>query len=189
MVLAIKMVTPKGVVETRVVPKSSNGIDVKGFFVGSEGILGVITEVTVAVHLIAEAREIYGYLFHSFEDGVNALKEISDSPATPLFMRLNDVNKTGLSFAFKEEKKTSMLNDLFTGAFKSYLKNIKKLDFDTCCMLLIGYEGKREVVDKDIKFTKKILLKNKGISLGTSPAASFEKSKYDFPYVERLRHG
>lgn len=183
MVLAVRMVTPKGLVETRVVPKSSNGIDVKGFFVGSEGILGVITEVTVAVHPLAESREIYGYLFHDFEDGVKALKDISDSPVTPLFMRLNDVNKTGLSFAFKEDKKTSLFNKLFTAGFKSYLKNIKKLDFNTCCMLLVGYEGKKEVVERDIKFTKKILLARGAMSLGTSPAASFEKSKYDFPYV------
>ena len=183
MVLAIKMVTPQGVVETRVVPKCSNGIDVNSFFVGSEGILGVITEVTVAVHPIAESREIYGYLFHDFESGVNALKEISDSEITPLFMRLNDINKTGLSFAFKEELKGSPFKNMVTEAFKFYLQKIKRIDFDTCCMLLIGYEGKKHVVDNDIRRSKKIFHKYRAASLGTSPAASFEKTKYDFPYV------
>ena len=183
MVVAIKMVTPKGVITTRVVPKCSNGIDVKNFFVGSEGILGVITEVTVAVHPMAESRKIYGYLFHNFEDGVASLKEISDSSVTPLFMRLNDINKTGLSFAFKEEKKVSFMEASVTKLFKSYLKNVKRLNFDTCCMLLIGYEGESEKVEHEIRFTKKIFKKHNAISLGTKPGKSFEKGKYDFPYV------
>jgi alkyldihydroxyacetonephosphate synthase len=43
MVIALRMVTPAGVLATRIVPKSSNGIDVNHLCIGSEGSLGVIT--------------------------------------------------------------------------------------------------------------------------------------------------
>ena len=50
MVISLRMVTPSGTIVTRTVPKSSNGIDVRHLCIGSEGILGVITEVVVKVH-------------------------------------------------------------------------------------------------------------------------------------------
>jgi alkyldihydroxyacetonephosphate synthase len=49
MVVALRMVTPAGPIETRTVPKASNGIDVRAFCVGSEGTLGIITEAVLSV--------------------------------------------------------------------------------------------------------------------------------------------
>ena len=69
MVIALRMVTPVGVLATRVVPKSSNGIDVNHLCIGSEGTLGVITEATMRVHPRAEAHRTHGYLFPDFEGG------------------------------------------------------------------------------------------------------------------------
>jgi alkyldihydroxyacetonephosphate synthase len=74
MVVALRMVTPSGTIETRTVPRSSNGIDVKHFCIGSEGTLGVITEAVMQVHRIPEVRLPYGYLFPNFEDGVHAIR-------------------------------------------------------------------------------------------------------------------
>ncbi|HEY7027113.1 MAG TPA: FAD-binding oxidoreductase, partial [Gemmatimonadales bacterium] len=73
MVVALRMVTPSGTIETRTVPRSSNGIDVKHLCIGSEGTLGVITEAVMQVHRIPEIRLPYGYLFPDFEEGVNAI--------------------------------------------------------------------------------------------------------------------
>ena len=75
MVISLHMVTPSGTIVTRTVPKSSNGIDVNQICIGSEGILGVITEVTMQVHHITECRAIYGYLFPDFESGGKAIQE------------------------------------------------------------------------------------------------------------------
>src|SRR5208282_2463754 len=58
MVIAVRMVTPDGVLVTRAVPKSSNGIDVKHICIGSEGTLGVITEATMRVHPRPETRTV-----------------------------------------------------------------------------------------------------------------------------------
>jgi hypothetical protein len=53
MVVHIRMVTPIGTVEKSCqVPRISSGPDIHQFILGSEGILGVITEVTVKVQRI-----------------------------------------------------------------------------------------------------------------------------------------
>ena len=75
MVIALRMVTPVGVLATRTVPKSSNGIDVNHLCIGSEGTLGVITEATMRVHPRPESRRTHGYLFPEFEAGIEAMHE------------------------------------------------------------------------------------------------------------------
>ncbi len=83
MVVALRMVTPGGTIETRVVPRSSNGIDVKHLCIGSEGTLGVITEATMQVHRIPEVRLPYGYLFPEFEQGVHAIRACVEADCMP----------------------------------------------------------------------------------------------------------
>jgi alkyldihydroxyacetonephosphate synthase len=101
MVLALRMVTPLGVLGTRTVPKSSNGIDVNHLCIGSEGTLGVITEATMRVHPRPGVRRTHGYLFMEFEGGIAAMHECVRKECTPSMSRLNDPDKTALSLAFK----------------------------------------------------------------------------------------
>ena len=75
MVVALRMVTPEGVLATRTVPKSSNGIDVNHLCIGSEGTLGVITEATMRVHPRPEPPSCPRYLFPEFEGGIAAMRE------------------------------------------------------------------------------------------------------------------
>jgi alkyldihydroxyacetonephosphate synthase len=103
MVLSLRMVTPNGTIVTRTVPKSSNGIDVNHICIGSEGILGVITEATMRVHKLPEYRVPYGYLFPDFESGVKAIYECVEKYCPPVVTRLNDAGKTALSFAYKSK--------------------------------------------------------------------------------------
>jgi len=52
-----------------------NGADLTGIFIGSAGIFGVITEVTVWVEPEFEAKDFGTYCFSSLEDGTKALLE------------------------------------------------------------------------------------------------------------------
>ena len=101
MVIALRMVTPVGVLATRIVPKSSNGINVNHLCIGSEGTLGVITEATMRVHPRSELRRTHGYLFLDFESGIGAMHECVRKECVPSMFRLNDADKTALSLAFK----------------------------------------------------------------------------------------
>lgn len=181
MVLAMRLVTPSGTLVTRTVPKSSNGINVNHLGVGSEGILGVITEVTVQVHPLPACKQFYGYLFPNFEAGVAAIYESVKQGCAPSMTRLNDIEKTALSFAYKT--KTTYLKNLMATIFKWYLRAIRRFDFNTACLMLVAYEGSHKNVRRQLKKVNRIYRTFGGVNLGTSPGQAFEKGKYDFPYL------
>jgi len=97
LVLALKVVLPTGVVvETREVPKSSTGFDVKSLFIGAEGTLGVITEALLRIHPLPEKRVILMYSFNSFEQAYKSLLKVFRSGLTPTTSYAeNSIDKQG----------------------------------------------------------------------------------------------
>src|ERR1700685_3984889 len=139
MVIALRMVAPGGVLATRTVPKSSNGIDVNHLCIGSEGTLGVITEATMQVHPRPESRRTHGYLFPEFEAGIEAMHECVRQECVPSMLRLSDPDKTALSLAFKPP--SSPLAQAASKVMKGYLR---AKGFDSrACLMLTTFEGSK----------------------------------------------
>jgi alkyldihydroxyacetonephosphate synthase len=180
MVVALRMVTPEGVLATRTVPKSSNGIDVNHLCIGSEGTLGVITEATLQVHPRPESRLVPAYLFPEFEAGLQAMRECVRKECMPSMVRLNDPDKTALSLAFKPP--SSRLSQAASKIFKRYLQ-VKGFDLPRACLMLTSFEGRRDDVTRQLRQVNAIYRKFGGVSLGSSSGRSFEATKYDFPHI------
>ena len=181
MVISLRMVTPSGTIITRTVPKSSNGIDIKHLCIGSEGILGVITEVVVQVHHKPEKEDWYGWLFPDFTSGLDAIHECHRGDCMPTVTRLNDPKKTALSFAFKHPK--TGIKDKIAKAFKWYIGNVKKIDFNQCCLMVVKYEGTPQAFSRIKNRVTAIYKKHRGVCLGAEPGRSFAKVKFDFPHL------
>lgn len=180
MVIALRMVTPVGVLATRVVPKSSNGVDVNHLCIGSEGTLGVITEAIMRVHPRSELRRTHGYLFLDFESGIQAMHECVRKECVPSMFRLNDPGKTALSLAFKPP--SSRLSQAVAGAMKSCLR-VKGFDFTRACLMLTTFEGSKASVGRQHDQVSAIYRRFGAVDLGTSSGKSFESTKYDFPHI------
>jgi alkyldihydroxyacetonephosphate synthase len=180
MVIALRMVTPEGVLATRTVPKSSNGIDVNHLCLGSEGTLGVITEATMRVHSRPEARIVPAYLFPEFEGGLQAMRECVNRECKPSMVRLNDPEKTALSLAFKPA--SSRLSQTAGKIFKRYLR-VRGFDLPRACLMLTAFEGRGKDVARQLREVNTIYRKFGGVSLGPSAGKSFESTKYDFPHI------
>jgi len=181
MVLALRMVTPAGTIVTRTVPKSSNGVDVNHMCIGSEGIFGVITEATMQVHRIPECRDFYGYLFPDFESGVKAVNMCVEKECPPMITRLNDPGKTALSFAYKTPSTGIKVH--LSKLVKAYIKYVKKFESGKLCLMICAFEGDKHKFKEHKKKVNAIYKKFGAIKLGTDPGRSFERSKYDFPYL------
>jgi alkyldihydroxyacetonephosphate synthase len=180
MVMALRMVSPAGVLATRIVPKSSNGIDVNHLCIGSEGSLGVITEATMRVHLRSELRRTHGYLFRDFEAGIEAMHECVRKECVPSMMRLNDPDKTALSMAFKSP--SSGLSQAASKVVKGYLR-VKGFDFTRACLMLTTFEGSKAHVARQHSQVSAIYRRFGAVDLGSSSGKSFESTKYDFPHI------
>jgi alkyldihydroxyacetonephosphate synthase len=180
MVIAVRMVTPEGVLQTRVVPKSSNGIDVNHLCIGSEGTLGVITEATMRVHARPESRQVRGYLFPEFEGGIDAMHECVSQECMPAMVRLNDPDKTALSLAFRPS--ASRFTKIGDSLFKTYLR-AKGFARSKSCLMLIAVDGSPRGASRVLKQVEAIYQKCGAVGLGAGAGKSFEATKYDFPHI------
>jgi alkyldihydroxyacetonephosphate synthase len=84
------MLTPSGVLETRRVPASGAGPDPARWVLGSEGILGIVTEAWMRVVPRPTWRASASVHFARFEDGVRAARRLSQSGLFPSNCRLLD---------------------------------------------------------------------------------------------------
>ena len=71
-------------------PRSAVGPDLNQLFVGSEGVLGVITSALLRLRPAAVAERRAAYSFASFTDGLEACRRILRRGATPAVLRLYD---------------------------------------------------------------------------------------------------
>lgn len=97
-----RVVLPGKVIVIRPLPSTSSGPSVREMILGSEGRLGVITEVWVNVHRLPENRVIVGYLFPNWRAALAAMHAISESDAAPSVTRVSDANETAFSFALQK---------------------------------------------------------------------------------------
>jgi alkyldihydroxyacetonephosphate synthase len=181
MVLSVRMATPAGTIETRAVPRASNGIDVNRLCIGSEGTLGIITEIVLDVHRLPERRDSYGYLFPDFSSGIHAMYRCQRENCVPVLTRLNDPVKTALSFAYRARQ--PFLRRQAGRLMKLYIEKIRAIDLQKSCLMIVGFEGDKKSFSSERRRADSIYRKFGAVPLGASPGRAFQEGKYDFPYL------
>nr|CAD66418.1 alkyl-dihydroxyacetonephosphate synthase [Suberites domuncula]CAD79441.1 dihydroxyacetonephosphate synthase [Suberites domuncula] len=165
LVVRVRMVTPRGTVERSILgPRNSVGPDVQQFVIGSEGILGVITEVTMRIRPLPEVRRYGSVVFPSFQPGVEFMREVARQRCAPASIRLMDNWQFQMGQAMKPA----------ASVFKSFTDALKKLyvtkfkGFDpyemVACTLL--FEGAAEEVAIQERRIYEIAAKFGGIPAG-----------------------
>jgi alkyldihydroxyacetonephosphate synthase len=96
---SLRVVTPAGVNESRRLPGSGAGPSPDRMFLGSEGILGVITEAWMRVQDRPTFRASASVRFPSFEAGVAAARAIAQAALFPANCRLLDPGEAASSAA------------------------------------------------------------------------------------------
>ncbi len=94
-----RMVTPSGVLESRRLPGSGAGPSPDRLTIGSEGILGVITEASMRLQDRPTFRASSSVEFSNYKDALNALRVISQSGLFPANCRLLDSNEAVMNGA------------------------------------------------------------------------------------------
>jgi alkyldihydroxyacetonephosphate synthase len=90
LVESVRALTPTGAWESRRLPGSGAGPSPDGLMLGSEGILGVITEAWVRVQPKPAFRAARAVRFKDFMNGCDAVRELAQSGLNPANCRLVD---------------------------------------------------------------------------------------------------
>src|SRR5258708_28192030 len=93
----MRVVTPAGVVESRRLPGWGAGPSADRMFLGSEGILGVITEAWMRVQDRVRFKASAGVHFSSFASGAEAVRAVAQAGLYPTNCRLLDPGEAMIS--------------------------------------------------------------------------------------------
>ncbi|KFA92957.1 FAD-binding oxidoreductase [Archangium violaceum] len=97
LVQSTRMLTPRGLYETRRLPASGAGPSPDRLVLGSEGTLGVITEAWVRLQSRPRFRASASVHFSEFDAAVRAVRELSQSGLHPSNCRLLDAQESFLN--------------------------------------------------------------------------------------------
>lgn len=101
----ITLVTSIGVMEKScLAPRVSIGPDFNQVVIGSEGTLGVITNVVVKIHKAPPVKEYGSIIFPNFELGVKFMQEVSKLSMKPTNIRLIDNMHIQMGIALEPHK-------------------------------------------------------------------------------------
>ncbi|KAG9338610.1 hypothetical protein JZ751_025448 [Albula glossodonta] len=165
-VIHIKMVTPRGVIEKSCQgPRMSTGPDIHHFILGSEGTLGVITEVTMKIRPIPEYQKYGSVVFPNFEQGVACLREVAKQRCAPASIRLMDNAQFQFGHALKPQV-SSIFTSFLDGLKKFYITKFKGFDPHRLCVATLLFEGDRERVLQHEKQVYDIAAKFGGLAAG-----------------------
>lgn len=165
-VVRIRMVTPQGTVEKSCqVPRMSTGPDIHHFILGSEGTLGVITEVSLRIRPVPQTK-IYGsVVFPTFEAGIHALREVAKQRCAPASIRLMDNEQFRFGQALKGTE-GSFFRSLIDGIKALYLTKFKGFDPNKLAVATLLFEGSSDEVLLQQKKIYEISAKFGGIPAG-----------------------
>ena len=173
LVVALRAATPSGELTTLAVPASAAGPDLRELLLGSEGVLGVITDVTLRVRPRPAQQRYDAYSLPGFAAGTEALRELEQSGAAPDVARLSDEPETRISLALGSRPAA-------TRALRTY---VRARGQRAGCLAILGFDGDPGQVARRRSRARAILRRHRAIALGPAPGAAWAKGRFHGAYV------
>ena len=168
MVVGLTAATPAGELRLGTAPASAAGPDLRQLLLGSEGILGVITAVTVRVRRAPEVCVHDGWRWPSFAAGATAARTLAQAGLLPTVLRLSDETETAVNLADPDAVGGS------SGVGS---------DGAAGCLMIAGFEGTPEAVAARHDAVTAVLAGLGGTDLGEEPGRAWAAGRYGAPYL------
>jgi alkyldihydroxyacetonephosphate synthase len=172
LVVGVRCATPVG--EIRVVhgAGSAAGPDLLALLTGSEGTLGILTEVSLRVQPAPEIEVHEAFVAPSFASGASTLRALMWAGIAPDIVRLSDADETRTALAHQRGWKTQVLGRIL--ALRGY---------ESPCLLILGWEGTGASVARRRGAVTELLTSRRIVRLGRSAGASWARGRFHGPYL------
>jgi len=170
-VLALRCATPLGDLATLGAPGTAAGPSLREIVVGSEGALGVITEVALRVRPAPVERRHEGFLFHSFAEGCDALRGLVQNGLAPQIARLSDEDETRMA--------TTMAGG--AGLAGALVQRVR--GYEEGALLIAGWEGSEETVARERARAVPLLKRAGAMAIGRGAGDAWAASRFAGPHV------
>jgi len=174
LVSSVRMVSPAGEMHTLETPHSAAGPALRELIVGSEGVLGVIPDVTVRVREAPSARRYEAWFAESFEAGAEIVRSMAQAGTLPDVVRVSDEDETRVSLALTGPRGAA------GRAFEGYLRLRRR---SGGCMVIVGLEGDGESVARRRALAVRRLRAAGAAYIGQGAGRAWERGRYHGPYL------
>jgi alkyldihydroxyacetonephosphate synthase len=178
LVRSVRAATPAGELETLLVPATAAGPDLRQLLVGSEGVLGVITEATLRVRRRPERGRYEAWSVPDFATGARALRLLEQHEVAPDIARLSDAPETRLSLALAGDGAGPRALERYLG-LRGHAGG---------CLIITGWEGGAEIGARR-HAAAKVLREAGAISLAAPIGRAWRKGRFHGPYLRDVLMG
>jgi alkyldihydroxyacetonephosphate synthase len=173
-VTALALATPVGELRTLLTPHTAAGPSLRELALGSEGVLGAITEVTVRVRPAPAERRYEGWFARDFATGREIVRSLAQDDALPDVTRLSDEAETRVTLGL------SGTTGAKRAALDAYLRLRRRAGG---CLMICGWEGDREAVDRRHSLAARLLRRGGAVPLGASAGNTWDHGRFAGPYM------
>ena len=172
LVAGARLATPVGSWQVGRAPASAAGPDLLGMVLGSEGVLGVITELTLRVRPAPEAKHYEGWSFPSLPRGLEGLRQLARAELLPDIARLSDPDETRANIVMSGSAKVNSLQAL-----------LRARGHGAGCLLIVGWEADPGTVSVRRRAASSLLRRYEAVRIGRKVGQSWLANRYSGPYV------
>jgi alkyldihydroxyacetonephosphate synthase len=182
MVQGLRFAAPAGDLALAAMPASAAGPDLRRLLVGSEGTLGVISELSLRVRRKPRERLFEGAFFESFATGAQALRALAQERVAPAVVRLSDEPETRMSLALAG-----------AGGVKRRLGRayLGLRGYGAGALAILGFEGEGEALERNRRRVLELVRGHGGLPVGRAVGEAWAAQRFAAPYLrdELLTHG
>jgi alkyldihydroxyacetonephosphate synthase len=182
LVLGLRLAAPSAEIDLQALPATAAGPGLRQLLVGSEGTLGVISELALRVRPAPRERVYEGVFFADFAAGEQALRALAREHALPDVARVSDEQETRMSLALAG---SGGVKGRLGGAY------LNLRGYSGGCLAILGFEGSEEDVRSRRARAHTLVRAHGGLAVGRAPGEAWLKGRFSAPYLrdELLTHG
>jgi alkyldihydroxyacetonephosphate synthase len=174
LVSSVRLLAPNGEISTLETPHTAAGPALRELVIGSEGVLGVIPDVSVRVRPAPPVRRYEAWMAESFEAGAEIVRALAQGPGLPEIIRVSDEEETQGSLALSGPR------GLSGRLFQGYLGARRRRGG---ALMIVGFEGDGESVARKRALTVRGLRDGGAAYLGRAAGRAWEHGRYQGPYL------
>ena len=170
-----RLATPRGTLAVGGWPASSAGPDLREAVLGSEGRLGLLTDVSLRVRPRAAHERFHAIFFPHWEAGLQAVRELAQGGAALSMLRYSSAVETETQLALVEGHERAL-------AWLARYLRWRGVGAGAC-LLMAGVTGS----ERETRQARAALLdcarRHRGVHAGTSIGSSWAKNRFRAPYL------
>jgi alkyldihydroxyacetonephosphate synthase len=173
LVTSVALIAPAGELRTGETPHTAAGPSLRELVLGSEGVFGVIPEVTVRIRPAPAVRRFEAWIAESFEAGAEIVRGLAQGPGLPDVIRVSDEEETRIALTLSGPRGAA------ARMLAAYLGLRGRRGG---CLIVTGIDGDEEAVARRRALTVRALRRGGAVYLGQGAGRSWDRHRYDGPY-------